>query len=223
MKEALLAATEPDEASEIRQLEAGGYDAPIMILGGPETEFDRGQSRLWSLRRSAENTLKARLMTGELVATGRDARDPFASRQAIPADRWPYLVIDYAKSAVEAGQAQIVEVEISFDGALHISRQFRRARLGIVHLDLSDRSFDLLLTLAEGAGRGYPFVSLAELKARHFAKSRNPKALGQGMETLKKHIERSGIARNKAEELIGNVRGKGYQLNMRAAEIAIDD
>jgi DNA-binding winged helix-turn-helix (wHTH) protein len=221
LKEALLASTEPEEAAEIRRLEGAGYGGPLFFVGGPETEYDRNQSRVGHLRIRAESQLKAKLMTGELVATGRDSRDPFAPRRQIPADRWRYLEIDYQKSAVEAEQARIIEVEISADGGLHMSRQLRLARLGNVPLVLSRRSFDLLLTLAEAACAGHTFVSLEELTKKHYEKATNDKALGQGIEGLRQHLVRSGVARKTVDRLIINVRGKGYGLSVPAAEIAI--
>jgi DNA-binding response OmpR family regulator len=118
-------------------------------------------------------------------------------------------------------QTRIIEVEISLDGALHISRRFRHARLGITPLDLSERSFDLLLMLAEKVRD--PFVPLKELEVRFYKESTNTKALNQGMDDLKDHLERSGVSSKTVEQLIVNVRGKGYCLNMPPAEVLIED
>jgi DNA-binding response OmpR family regulator len=112
-------------------------------------------------------------------------------------------------------------VEIAADGGLRISKPFKRARLGIVDLDLSSRSFDLLLTLAEGAANELPFVALEELAKRHFENATNDKALGQGIEDLRIQLG-SRIGRKTADVLIVNIRGKGYRLNMPAAEITIE-
>jgi len=221
LRQAMLASTVSREAAEIRRLEGAGYGGPLFFVGGPETESDRNQSRLWQLRIRADKALKARLLSGELVATGRDPRDPFSPRRPIAVDRWRYLECDYEKSAVEAEQTKIIEVEISLDGALHVSRRFRHARLGITPLDLSDRSFDLLLMLAERVRD--PFVPLKELEVRFYKDSTNMKALNQGMDDLKERLERSGVRHETVEQLIVNIRGKGYRLNMPPAEVLIED
>ena len=93
--------------------------------------------------------------------------------------------------------------------------------MGILPLDLSDRSFDLLLMLAERVTD--PFVPLGELNKRFYENATNPKALNQGMDELKEHLERSGIGQETVEQIIGNIRGKGYCLNMPAAEVLIED
>ena len=221
VQEAMLASADPAEAAEIRRLEGEGYSTHIIFAGGTETESDRIKSRLLELRIRADRQLKARLATGAFVATGRDPRDPFSPRQLILPDRWRYLEVDYDRSAVEADRVWIVEVEVSLDGALHMSRRFRSARLGILPLDLSDRSFDLLLMLAERVRD--PFVPLGELNKRFYENATNPKALNQGMDELKEHLERSGISQETVEQIIVNIRGKGYCLNMPAAEVLIED
>jgi DNA-binding winged helix-turn-helix (wHTH) protein len=220
LHEAMLACAEPEAAEEIRRLVKEGYDAPIIILGRPETEFDRGQSRLWHLRGRAEITLKAKLESGELTATGRDPGYPLSPRREIPAERWRYLEIYYLDSSVGTTDGRIIEVEISPEGSLQISRQYKRARLGAVELNLSDRSFELLLMLAEAAAAGRPFVSHQAIIDRFYS-SQDEKALGQGIEDLKQHLTRSGIDDIQVRRLIDNVRGKGYRLNMPSEKVAI--
>jgi hypothetical protein len=221
LNEAMLASADPAEAAEMRRLEAAGYSTHIIFAGGTETESDRIKSRFLDMRIRANRQLKARLATGELVATGRDPTDPFSPRRLIPPDRWRYLEVDYDRSAVVADQVWIVEVEVSLDGALHISRRFTSASLGMLPLVLSDRSFDLLLMLAERVKE--PFVPLGELNKRFYEKATNPKGLNQGMDELKEHLKRSGISPETVEQIVINIRGKGYCLNMPATEVLIDD
>jgi DNA-binding winged helix-turn-helix (wHTH) protein len=220
--EALLASTGTDEAAELRRRGPRFGIVFFMVPGAPETEHDRLQERFSQLLECAETTLRKRLKTGELVATGHDPRDPFSPRLQIPADRWAHVKIDYEASTVEVGQVRIIEVEISAQGGLRLNKTFKRARLGVVDFPLSDRSFDLLLTLAEGATNKSPFVTLEKLAKKHFENATNDKALGQGIEDLRNQLG-SKIGRQAADDLIVNIRRKGYRLSMPAAEIVIED
>lgn len=220
--EALLACAPADEATELSRLGPGYGRYQMIIIGAPETEHDRTQARYSQYRARAEEKLRAKLGSGELLATGRDPRDPFAPRQKIDADRWPHVKIDFERAALEAGQVPIIEVEISRQGGLHMNTSFKRGRLGIIDLDLSGRSYDLLLTLAEGAQKGVPFVSLKELVKKHFDKATNDKALGQGIEHLRIQLGRK-IGRQAANALIVNVPRQGYRLNIPATEVRIED
>jgi hypothetical protein len=220
--EALLASTVADEAAELHRLGPAYGKHQMFITGTPESEYERSQALFSQFRARAEKKLRERLRSGELVGTGHDSRDPFGPRRQIPADRWAHVIIDYETSTVEAGQVTIIEVEIAADGGLHINKPFKRARLGVVDLNLSGRSFELLVTLAEGAKKEVPFVSLEDLAKKHFEKATNDKALGQGIEDLRIQL-RSRIGRKAADHLIVNLRRKGYRLNMPAAEITIED
>ncbi len=218
--EALLASTVRDEAAQLHRLGPGYGVNQLIIVGGPETESDRERARYSQYRERAEKKLRARLRAGELLATGRDSRDPFAPRRPIPADSWPHLKIDYVNSTIEVGLVQVIGVQIALAGGLHINTVFRSARLGVVDLVLSARSLDLLLSLAEGAEDGLPFVSLETLGKKHFEHATNDKALGQGIEDLRNQLG-SKIGREAAVQLVSNVRGKGYRLELPPAEILI--
>lgn len=122
---------------------------------------------------------------------------------------------------IEIGQVQVIGVQITLNSRLHLDTVLNSARLGITDLKLSPRSFELLLSLAEGAADGLAFVTLRALAKRHFEHATNDKALGQGIEDLRNQLG-SRIGREQAVQLIGNVRGKGYRLNMGAAEIQIE-
>jgi hypothetical protein len=214
LREAVLKVLEPTEREELIGLQGEAYMVYATMSPSP-----RGR-RYLDLCAKGWAKLQPHLVSSELLGTGQDPRDPFGPRRPIPAERWPHATLNFEKWTVGIGGLTIVEVEITW-GGLQIFVAFRRARLGPLDLELSPRSFDLLLMLAEGAMKGEPMVTLDQLKDRLLTKDHGEKALGQAIGRLRDDLERSGVTSRTVDKLIANVRGEGYRLNLPAAHISI--
>jgi hypothetical protein len=224
LREALLAFGNPEQIAEMLRLEATGYrgDYAMFVLGRLETENERKQRRFRELRQIAENLLRAKLVTGEVIATGRDPRQAIdAPRVKVPEDRWPSLAFDFKTSAARGDGLYITQILVSAVGSLYIRRTTRHARLGGIDLDLSPQSYDLLLELAQHALAGPAPVGIRELKKKFFER-RDQKALGQAMAILRRQMTKSGVEKATAARLIGNHRRVGYALRMPSQEILIE-
>jgi DNA-binding response OmpR family regulator len=115
--------------------------------------------------------------------------------------------LNFEKWTVGIGGLTIVEVEITW-GGLQIF-VFRRARLGPLDLELSPRSFDLLLMLAQAAEKGEPMVTLDQLRTGYY------EGYGKGFRAsyceAEDDLERSGVNSQTVDKLIANVQGEGYR------------
>lgn len=224
LREALLAHGDPAEIEEMLLLEDKGYstyESVVRVIGEPETQSVRDGLRQERLHQRAEDSLRAKLVSGELIATGRDPRQAIdAPRVRVPQDLWERLEIDFKNASVAGEGFRIVRILVSPIGGLHIWKVTRRARLGPIALVLAPRSFDLLLALAEHAPAP---VALADLKKRFYSESTDLKALAQGIATLRKQLAAVGLDRSTLNAFVINDRGVGYALGMQAAEITIED
>ena len=171
----------------------------------------------------SETTLRNNLCSGAWLATGRDPNQSIdAPRVAIPCDRFAHLEFDFEKTALQGDSVRIVEVLVSTAGAIQLFRSSKLARLGALHLDLSEKSFDLLLLLADAAKRGQALVPNRVLKEILYSDA-NDKALGQGVSDLWRHLERSGMSRKSTRDLVVNAPRRGYYLNLPGVEVVIGE
>jgi len=111
LSEALERFSDPSEWTELRSLER--YVIPIFVLGQPETESDRLQSRYHRLKERLETEFLDKLITGSLAATGfvwPMGLNP--KRRAIPATRWHKLEPDFKASEATGGGLRIVEIRV---------------------------------------------------------------------------------------------------------------
>jgi len=188
--------------------------------GGPS---DPNADLYSELEARADTVLRANLRSGAWLATGRDPLQHHdAPRFAVPPDRFAHLEFDFDKSALQGDGVRIIEVLVSPAGALKLFKPSKQAQLGTLFLDISPKSFDLLLHLAEGARRQQLLVRNEVLKEMVFRNAQD-KALGQGVNDLWKQLERSGMSRSLARSLVVNVPRRGYYLNLPGVEIFIID
>jgi hypothetical protein len=217
LREAVLEALDPSERDELLGLEGEAYMIYAVMTPGPKGRrylelCDRGWARL-----------QPRLSGGGLIATGRDSADPFGPRQVIPADRWPYAILDYEKWTAKIGHVTIVEIEIATVATLFISKKFREVRLGSVNLQLHGNLFPLFLTLAEGAKQGRSLETLDDIRKKHYAPNADRRRPAQDIFKIKRQMESRGIDRDTVDALLINVPDKGYRLNIPSAGITIVD
>lgn len=111
-EEALVRYTEAAPAAEYAELKAEGFDGKPRRRGGgwggPPTDADRKLHRARALRQQLEAALIDRLQTGELVASGYDARAPVDAPSArIPAHRWRSLSLDFDNAAATDGGLRV--------------------------------------------------------------------------------------------------------------------
>jgi hypothetical protein len=87
---------------------AQGYDAPITIIGGSETEFDRKRDQYRQIRARLEADLVEKLRRGTLSCVGFDLRSPLdRGAVTIAPDLWRVLEPDFDKSEARAGDLVI--------------------------------------------------------------------------------------------------------------------
>ena len=112
LSEALQHFTDPSDREELRALEI--YDAPIVILGRPETERDRLRSRYRQLKERLEADIVAKLTAGSLQATGLECPVGLDDeRRPIRAEWWERLKPDFAASEAQgAGGLHVVDVRV---------------------------------------------------------------------------------------------------------------
>jgi hypothetical protein len=169
----------------------------------------------------AWDALLPRLSSGECIGTGCAPGNPFARHQAIPASRWAYAEPNFEHWTIKIGNVDVIEIEISTVGGLHVYKSLRQTRLGTATFKLG-ASFSLFLTLVDGAKSGRTLEPVEELKKKHFSGSTDPKVVGQGIFKIRQQMARAGIPRETIETLIINEVG-GYRLNIPPAEITIEN
>jgi hypothetical protein len=217
LREAILKALDPNERDELLSLEGEAYMIYAVMTPGP-----RGRRYLELCDRGWARFLP-RLAGGGLIATGRDAADPFGTRQVISADRWPYARLDYEKWTAIIGTATIVEVEIETVATLVICKPFRSVLLGEVNVRLHGNLFPLFLTLAEGAKKRRPLEKRDDLEKKHLGTNPDSRALAQNIFKIKRQMEKAGIDRDTVEALLINIPGQGYRLNILPEGITIEE
>lgn len=224
LRDALHFFGDAEQIAEMLHLEATGHSGPqLIILGGAPSESERKQSRYRQLRQNAENSLRMKLVKGEIIATGRDSRDKIdGPRIKVPPERWQTFAFDFENSTASGDGLLITHILMAEEGGLQLWEASRRARLGTVELKLSPQSHGLLLALAKAALAGPAPLGVSELKAQFFNARTDEKALGQGMGTLRKQLVNSGLDKELVGRLIVPFRGVGYALGIGSAEISID-
>jgi hypothetical protein len=216
LAEARLDALDPAERAEFVRLKTyGKYE--IFVQGFPR---DPNYGRYHELAEKADSRLRDRLRSGAWLGIGRDPLQPHVVF-AVGAERFGHLQFDFDKSALQGDGVRIIEVSVSTVGAIRLFKSSKEARLGALYLDLSEKSFDLLLLLAEAAKRGDPLVPNRVLKERLYPDA-NDKALGQGVADLWKHLERSGMSRESARGLVVNAFRRGYFVNLPGVEVIVE-
>jgi DNA-binding winged helix-turn-helix (wHTH) protein len=228
---------DPSAVAEMTRLAKEGYDAPIFIVGRPETESDRKALRYRGLRGELKTALVEKLREGLLVATGYDSRASLAAPPAtIPADRWRVLAPSFEESSAAGGGLAISGILVSSSNIagrwkevsvpeprLRIVKAARRARFDGSDLNLSPRSFNLLMILAEGVIQGAAPVEKRLLENKLLAGTFSEKAVCQAINRLKRQMKSSGVERENAQSLIENIRAVGYRLRLSASDIQVDD
>lgn len=237
LQEALLRWGNQAAVTEMLELKKKGYDAPILVIGRTETEDDRKAFRYRKLRGDLEAEIMGLLQGGPLISTGYDSRSPIdALESTIRADRWRVLTPNFDDSSAAGKGFEITGILVSSldsfrtpkevilpEPPLQIARAARRARLYGRDLNLTPRSFDLLVLLAEGAIQGAVPVPKRNLEGRLLPKDFSDKALGQMVNRLKNEMIKSGIDRESAQSLIANIRAVGYCLTLSSSDIRIED
>jgi hypothetical protein len=221
LREAVVRALSPADRFELERVQAAAF----MLYGTMSPSAD---GRIyWELCCNGWARLLPHLRKRELLCTGRNKLDRFSPRRPLPAEwfpegpiEWgPRGILNFEKWEIQLDGLTVVDVEISW-GGLEIHETFRQARLGPISLKLSPRSFDLLLMLARAAHDGR-FATLGELTKELLAEHHGDKALGQAVSQLKNDLERSGVATQTVDQLISNLRGEGYRLNLPDTHISI--
>jgi hypothetical protein len=217
------------------QLKTQGYGGPQFLLAdSPWTKSERKQSRYRHLRHQLEGELMEKLRTGELVATGYDSRAVIdAPPNTIPADRWRTLTANYKESSATMGNVVITGIQVLRPTAqapapqprpgLRIDVRARQAQLDGTDLNLTPRSFKLLVMLARQASKGAHVVSKPAIEAELLAAGAAQQAVAQAVWTMKQELLSAGLERSRVEELIQNQRGLGYRLVMGPPEMQIMD
>ncbi len=216
LRDALLDLLEPAEQADLIKLEPKAAANLYTALS-----LNREKQRYLELCNKAWDVLLPRLWSGECIGTGCAPGDPFAPHRAIPARRWAYANPNYKHWTVTIGNVELIEIEISTVGGLHVYKSLRQARLGTVTFKLGT-NISLFLTLVDGAKSGRTLEPVEELKQKHFSASTDPKVVGQGIFKIRQQMIRAGVNKETADNLITNETG-GYRLNMPSAEITIED
>jgi DNA-binding response OmpR family regulator len=120
-----------------------------------------------------------------------------------------------ASTTAEIGEATIAEPR------LRIWRRKGRVRLDGFEPILTPRSFRLLEKLTAAAVESPVPVPNCDLKK--LVDGSGDKAVAQGVYQLKQELIRGGIAGDRVQTLIENVRANGYRLTLSAADIQSDD
>ena len=234
IEDALQTWCEPSLVAEMLQLKQQGYDGhQLFFAGGPETESERKQARYRYLREQLEAELLEKLKAGELMATGYDERAPIDARKiTIPADRWRTLTANFQESSAVTGNVVITGIQLlrSTSRAAVASRSSprlrilvreRQAQLDGQDLNLTRRSFNLLVMLARQAAKTAHVVPKQTIEAELFAARPPKKAVAQAVWTMKRELVSTGLER--VDELIRSQRAVGYRLMMDRSEIQIVD
>ena len=214
LREALLELLEPAEHAELNGLKREAFQLYRSVTPS------RKKQRYLDLCDKAWGLLLPHLSNGEYICTGCDPRQPFASPQAVPASRWANAKVNYEHWTAKIGDVEVIEIEISTAGGLHISKRFDQVRLGKFTFRLG-AYLPLFVTLATGARALRQLEPLDELRDKHFPG--DDTALGLGIFRIKQQMSRAGMDDQTVDFLITNVPRAGYRLNMRPAEIAIED
>lgn len=224
LEEALQFFGDAGEIAEMLHLKSSGYSGPQMFfVDAPFSESERKQLRYHRLRRNVEGALRAKLVSGDVIATGRDLRDEIdGPRIKVPPELWRTLVFDFQNSTASADGLVITHILVPAKGGLHLWRASRRARLGAVELKLSPQSHGLLLALAQKVLDGGTHIETETLRSNFFSNRNDIKAVNQGLGTLRKQMINSGLEKKTVASLILPVRTTGYALGLPVEEIAIE-
>jgi hypothetical protein len=99
LEDALQRWGDPAAVPEMLRFMAQGYNAPITVIGGPETEFDRKRNQYRRVRARLEADLVEKLRRGTLTCVGFDPRSPLdRGAVTIAPDLWQVLEPDFDKS-----------------------------------------------------------------------------------------------------------------------------
>jgi hypothetical protein len=236
LEDALQVWCEPSLVAEMLQLKTQGYGGPQLLFpGGPETESERKQFRYWYLRKQLEAELMEKLKAGELIATGYDSLAPIDEpASTIPADRWRTLTANFKESSATTGNVVITGIQVLRPTAqvpaqplsgprLRIDARTRQAQLDGTDLNLTARSFKLLVMLARQASKGAHIVPKQTIERELFAAPTDERAVARAAWRMRQEVVSAGLERHRVEELIQNQRALGYRLMMDPPEIQIVD
>jgi hypothetical protein len=235
LEDALQSWCEPSLVAEMLQLKTQGYGGPQLLFpDGPETESERKQFRYLYLRKQLEAELLEKLKAGELIATGYDSGAPIdAPPNTIPADRWRTLTANYKESSATMGNVVITGIQVLRPTAqapapqprpgLRIDVRARQAQLDGTDLNLTARSFKLLVMLARQASKGAHIVPKQTIERELFAAPTDERAVARAAWRMRQELVSAGLERHRVEELIQNQRALGYRLMMDPPEIQIVD
>ena len=123
LRQALHYSGDAEEVAEMLQLKEAGFSGPIMMffVDRPETEYERKVGRYERLHQNAEDSLRSKLVSGEIAATGRDSRDRIDSpRVAVPAELWQTLEFDFDNSSASGHGLLITHILVSVVGGLRL-------------------------------------------------------------------------------------------------------
>ncbi len=200
-KNSVIAQHAPDGLTGLGLLAQGGFDAVFLDVMMP------GMDGLSVLRKVRErSSLPVLMLTAKGDETDRVVGLELGADDYLPKPFSPRELLARLRAVLRRGSASASGQEFHV-GPLVLLASSREARVGAHSLDLTALEFDLLLALAERAGRVVPRSALLELSGRD--------GVHVGERTVDVHISK---IRKKLAELgqpgphIQTIRGVGYQL-----------
>jgi DNA-binding winged helix-turn-helix (wHTH) protein len=245
LEQALRTFGDPKDAEEMSRLWA--YRGPqVIIVGAPESEYERKGRLYRAARERLIATVGGRLRAGHLVAMGRDPRSAaYLPPGIFPAEAWHRLKVAIEDLSVVDGDVVIRDVlvclaedaEASTAGPLPdplqpaapprliIYTEAHLADLDGRRVRLRNQDLKLLLLLAGRISSPPTYVSQREIEQHIWGDqtSKLTRAARDVVRELRKALAKGAEKPDAVKQLIKNEVGLGYRLALLASEVDIRD